>query len=332
VDTTIPTPRWDRGEPLDPVFVDAEIKAKAELQRGDFTRWESPGGHVLREPLTGYPERLFVFRLPDERWYAGYKTISDLVVDEDLPGVFCSRVHWHNVVGTVESLRTSDADARIVVHPLDEPARRAAFDAISSLTEIVHPCPKQRDPGREKTSSPDGWLVSEERAMFLGLGEAHLRRYTRGLLGPRFAAVTGDVVAYDPACSTGQFLSEFASVNPDRIRTVGQDLSRAMVAFARRRLERVHEGDAIRPAVPPGSVDVLFSRFLNSEVVTTAQARRVLPPLVATLRPSALMVLFGHSPVLLDAPDFVDAGLRVLQTTGRDGDCVFQYYVCQRER
>lgn len=315
------------------MFVDIETKAKVELQRGDFARWLRPGGsHVLSEPLTGFPERLFLVRLPDGGWHACYKTISDLVVERGLPGVFCSRVYWYNLVGRVESLRTTDADARIVFTPLDEVARRDAFAAIGPLTEIVHPFVKQREPGREKTSRPDGWQVSEERAEFLGLGEAHLRAYTRRLLGPQFTGLTEDILAYDPACSTGEFLHEFAALDRARIRTIGQDLSRPMVELAARRLERVHNGDAANPAVAEGSVDILFSRFLNSEVVSTAQARRLLPALVATLRPGGMMVLLGHSPLLLDVPDLADAGLRVEQTTGRDGDCVFQYYVCQRPR
>jgi isonocardicin synthase len=320
---------WNPGEPLDPDFIDSEIKAKAELQRGDFTRWTRPGGCVLSEELTGYPERLFLFRLADGKWYAGYKTISDYVVDHGMPGVFCSRVYWYNVLGLADSVRTSHSDARIVFQPLPETARRSAFEAITPLTEIIHPFAKQREPGREKTSPPDGWRVSEERAAFLALGEEHIRRYTRESLGPWFSGLTEDVIAYDPACSTGRFLADFAALNPAHIRTVGQDLSRQMVGFAGSRLAEVHHGDAMCPAVAPGSVDILFSRFLNSEVVSTAQARQILPRLVATLRPGALAVLLGHSPVLLDVPDLVAAGLRVLRTTARAEDYVFQYYVCE---
>ncbi|GGV02254.1 hypothetical protein GCM10010275_46550 [Streptomyces litmocidini] len=326
--TTAPEQRWDPGAPLDTAFVDGEISMREELRRGDFTRWRRPGGHELRERLTDCPERLFLFRT-DDRWYAGCKTISDYVLDRGMPGVFCSRVYWYNVVGTVTSVRTSDADARIVFEPLDEAGRRAAFEAITPMTEIVHPFAKQRDPGREKTSPPDGWLVTEERAAFLGLGEDHIRRYTRERFGPWLDAAEGDVLAYDPACSTGQFLSEFAAADPARIRTVGQDLSRQMTDFAASRLEKVVCGDAATPAVEPGSVDILFSRFLNSEVVSTAQARSILPGLVETLRPGGVMVLLGHSPVLLDTVDLESAGLRVRQAVARQDDFLFQYYVCE---
>ncbi|MFD6240523.1 methyltransferase domain-containing protein [Streptomyces diastaticus] len=326
--TVVSEQRWDPGPPLDAGFVDGEISIREELRRGDFTRWRRAGGHELRERLTDRPERLFLFQT-EGHWYAGCKTISDYVLDQGMPGVFCSRVYWYNVVGTVTSVRTSDTDARIIFEPLDETGRRAAFEAITPLTEIVHPFAKQRDPGREKTSPSDGWLVTEERAAFLGLGEQHLRRYTRERFRSWCEAADGDLLAYDPACSTGQFLSEFATMDPARIRTVGQDLSSQMADFAASRLERVVCGDAASPAVESGSVDILFSRFLNSEVVSTAQARSLLPALVDTLRPGGTMVLLGHSPVLLDAVDLVSAGLRVRQTVARQDDHLFQYYVCE---
>jgi isonocardicin synthase len=155
--------RWDRGAPLDPAFVEDETKATAELLRGDFARWARPGGYELREELTGFPERLFTLRLGD-RWYAGYKTISDYVLDHDMPGVFCSRVYWHNILGPVTGIRVSDSDARLTFTPLAEPARRAVFDAVTPLTELVHPFAKHRERGKEKTSAVDGWLVTDERS------------------------------------------------------------------------------------------------------------------------------------------------------------------------
>jgi isonocardicin synthase len=321
----------NRRPGLDPAFVDDEIKARAALLAGDFSRWERADGHYLHEELTRHPERLFLFRLGDVV-HVGYKTISDLVVEHGMPGVFCSRVHWHNVVGVLTSVRTSDADVRIGFRPLDEPARRAAFDAITPLTELVHPFAKQREPGRETTSSAEGWQIDEREADLLNLGEEHIRRYTRDLFRPLFADLRADVLAYDPACSTGRFLADFADLNPARIRTVGQDLSQQMVDLAAAHLERVHVGDALNPAVAPLSVDILFSRFLNSEVVSTGQARQILPRLAFTLKPGGTMVLLGHSPLLVDTADLLGAGLRVLQTTARQDDHVFQYYVCEMRR
>lgn len=314
-----------------PELVDDELKIRAALLAGDFSAWARADGHFLREELTNRPERLFLFRLGDT-WQVGYKTISDFVVDDDMPGIFCSRVYWHNVLGPLTSLRTSESDVRIGFQPLDEAGRRAVFEAITPLTELVHPFAKQCEPGQEITHTADGWDVDEREAALLNLGEEHIRRYTRDLFGARFAELTADVTAYDPACSTGRFLADFAGLNPSRIRTVGQDISQQMVDHAAAHLERVHQGDAMRPAVGPFSVDIMFTRFLNAEVVSTEQARQLLPRLAITLKPGGTMVLLGHSPLLVDAADITSIGLRVLQTVARQDDYVFQYYVCEARR
>ncbi|MFI9387397.1 class I SAM-dependent methyltransferase [Kutzneria sp. NPDC052558] len=316
--------RW-----LGPDVIEAELKIRAALLAGDFTGWARGDGHFLREDLARRPQRLFLVRLGDT-WHVGYMTISDLVVEHGMAGVVDNRVRWHNLLGVLTSLRTSESDVRLGFRPLDEAARRAAFQAITPMTELVYPFVQHRTPGHELTG--EGWEVDAAEAALLDLGEEHIRRYTRELFGPRLAEAASDIVAYDPACSTGRFLSDFASLNPARIRTVGQDLSPQMADLARARLERVHVGDAEQPAVAPFSVDILFSRFLNAEVVSTAQARRILPRLALTLKPGGTLVLLGHTPLLLDAADLADTGLRVVQTTARQDDHVFQYYVCHTQR
>ena len=320
--------RWNRGDSLDPEFVGIERAIRNELLASNYTRWAGAGGYQITENLASNPERIFIFR-HGGIWYAGCKTISDYVLQDDMPGVFCSKVYWHNVIGSVSGMRISDVDARISFEPMDESARRTVFNELESMTELIHPFTKQSRRGSEKTSPPDGWLVTEQRARYLGLGESHIRRYTSDCFREKFTHLAGDVLAYDPACSTGQFLAEFALLDQARIRTVGQDLSMQMVDFATAHLGQVHHGDALYPAVVPGSVDILFCRFLNSEVVSTHSARQILPKLVATLRQGGFFVMFGHSPVLLDASDLMAAGLSISQTMARSEDYIFQYYVCR---
>ncbi|MFR9674646.1 class I SAM-dependent methyltransferase [Streptomyces sp. TR02-1] len=318
------------GTSLQPPRHLQEPRIAAELKRGDFSRWQQGRGYCVQEEfIAGEPARIFLFRI-SERWHVGYKTLSDYFVYHDTPGLLCSRIYWHHVVGRLDTFRTSDTGVRVTFHPLDVTGRRAAFDAISSTTPIVHPFATHDESGLEETSPPDGWPVTEERADSLNVAEEHLRRYTRDLFGPLLSDATESITAYDPACSTGHFLADFAGINPARIRTVGQDLSREMVDYAARRLDEVHVGDAFDPAPAPGTVDVLFCRFLNSEVVSTRRAREILPRLVATVRDGGTVVLLGHSPVLLDVFDLENVGLRVAQTTARQDDYVFQYYVCHK--
>jgi isonocardicin synthase len=321
---------WYRGETVEDGDVADEFDRRDALRRGDFSRWRAGGGtYAFTEPWTGMPERYFLLQL-EGTWYAGCKTLSDYVVEEGGSGLLCSRVHWSHLAGTLTGTRSSDTDVRIGFSPLAEEERRRVFDAIGPSTEILHPFPLHEAPGREPCGPAEGWFLTEERADLLAMGERHLRAYTRELLGPRFGPGCGGVTAYDPACSTGRFLADFAAVNPAEIRTVGQDLSAQMTGYAAAHLDEVHHGDAVRPCLGEGEADVVFSRFLNSEVVTTAQARAILPALVRTVRKGGLMVLFGHTPLLVDAHDLTAQGLRVLRTTGRREGWVFQYYVCQK--
>jgi isonocardicin synthase len=308
-----------------------EPKIRAELKRGDFSRWWQPGGcYVLHEDLVaGEPARIFMFRI-GHGWYVGYKTLSDYFVYQDVAGILCSRIYWHNVVGRLDGFRATDSDVRVAFRPLGPEERRAAFDAISPTTEITHPFVNHGERGQEEMSEPDGWPVTKGRARSLDAAEEHLRRYTGDLFGNVCTGLSKEITAYDPACSTGRFLSHFAGLDAERIRTVGQDLSKEMVRFAAASLDEVHHGDAMGPAPADSTVDILFCRFLNSEVVSTSRARELLPKLVATLRPGATMVLLGHTPVLLDVLDLEAAGLRVTQTTGRQDDYVFQYYVSEK--
>ncbi|EST23157.1 hypothetical protein N566_25935 [Streptomycetaceae bacterium MP113-05] len=308
----------------------AEPRIRAELKRGDFSRWQQLGRYLLHEDLVvGEPARIFMFQI-DQRWYVGYKTLSDYFVYQDVPGVFCSRIYWHNVLGLLDGIRTSDTDVRVAFHPLDPHERRATFDAISPTTSITHPFVNHHEEGQEDTGTPAGWPVTEDRARSLNAAEEHIRRYTSDLFRPMLADLSENITVYDPACSTGHFLSQFADINPQYIRTIGQDLSQQMVDYAAERLEQVHQGDAEMPVPLPSTVDILFCRFLNSEVVNTRRAREILPHLVATLRQGGVMVLVGHSPVLLDVLDLETAGLTVLQTTARQDRYVFQYYVCRK--
>lgn len=322
---------WERVEDLDQSGFADEERRRRRLMAGDYEEFRV-GDSLLevREPLVGLPERLFTVVIDGVLW-GGYKTVSDYVVEHDMPGVFCSRVYAHNLLGPVVNFRVSEGDARVVTRTVDDEERRSAFSRISATTEITYPFPKYSAPGTEKRSAADGWRVSEERAQFLAMGEDHLRAYTHQRLASRLPEGR-QLTAFDPACSTGRFLSEFAEHAPVPVRTIGQDLSEAMVGYAAKVLDEVHHGDARSPAVEPGSVDVLFSRFLNSEVVTVDQARTILPSLVSCLRPGGLFVMFGHSPVLLDTTDLEAAGLVVEQVSGHFDGAVFQYVIARDGR
>ena len=89
-----------------------------------------------------------------------------------------------------------------------------------------------------------------------------LREYSRQFL---LSLGQPDLHLYDPACSNGVFLQAMKVALP-RCRTIGQDLSPNMVAYAARRLDEVHCGDCRIPAVGQASVDVVFCRCVMGAV------------------------------------------------------------------
>ncbi|GAB3285501.1 class I SAM-dependent methyltransferase [Kineosporia babensis] len=319
---------WDRGVSVteDDLIPEQALRRRLESVSGP---WDVGASMEWVEPWNAHPERIFHVRVGGETWL-GLKTVSDYVLSDGIPGVFCSRVRWHNLLGRLESLRVSEQGVRVRARMASRAEREAAFEGLSHLDEIVHPYPKMDGAGRETGSPPEGWFVNEDRADFLSTGELHLRAYT----AERFAGhwpKDQRIVAFDPACSTGQFLAEFASAAQCAVTTVGQDLSAQMVSYAKPRLDSVHCGDARSPVCEPGTVDVVFARFLNSEVVTSEEARLIAGPLARTLKPGGLFVAFGHTPVLIDQEDLGAHGLVMNQTIGRRGTDVFQYYIATKE-
>ncbi|WP_199444350.1 class I SAM-dependent methyltransferase [Umezawaea beigongshangensis] len=89
---------------------------------------------------------------------------------------------------------------------------------------------------------------------------------------------------FDPACSTGTFLSSPADAVP-RARCLGADLSPATVRRAAARSANVVVADAAHPPLPPGSVDLLVVRFLNAEVVPRATAGPLFTALARLVAP-----------------------------------------------
>ncbi|MCU0318260.1 MAG: class I SAM-dependent methyltransferase [Amoebophilaceae bacterium] len=144
-------------------------------------------------------------------------------------------------------------------------------------------------------------------------------------------AATDCRVVYDPACSTGLFLNTIKQVFHNCI-TIGPDLSESMINHARHIVDKAIIGDARSPGVPDAYCDYIFVRFLNSEVVTRAQAYNIFPILLQKLKDSGKLVVFGHTPVLLNIPYLesfygLNAIKRIALNNIEDEEAIFQYYV-----
>ncbi|XP_063427022.1 isonocardicin synthase-like [Mytilus trossulus] len=197
--------------------------------------------------------------------------------------------------------------------------------------EIVFPFSLLRESTRKELCSPsEGWVVDDAFDVMLGCGEERIRAYTIKFLK---TLSTQKLVLFDPACSTGVFLSTLKKAFPESY-TIGQDLSKQMVGFSKTRVDEVHCGNAMEPKISPASADVVFIRFLNSEVVTSTEAEQLIGALLPTVKKGGYMVIFGHTPVLLSSANFsLMENFVVKHCIGiaDDKSGILQYYTLQRQ-
>jgi isonocardicin synthase len=243
----------------------------------------------------------------------------------------CGLVEARMLLGVAEREQVAEDHVAVFYRPLDDAEKAALFAeaAADPMTDLYFPYAQLGDRVREAADAePDGWEVTEERAGELDHAESVLRDY----VPERLAQLGFDGgVAYDAACSTGAFLAAIGRRFPG-VRTIGQDLSAEMVAYARPRVDEVHHGDSLRPAIPEGSADLVICRHLNAFVVGTRTAHDLFATAVSRCRPGGHVVLLGHTPVLVSAEWCEMSGLRVVQRSAAtpSGHALFQCYVLRR--
>ena len=135
-------------------------------------------------------------------------------------------------------------------------------------------------------------------------------------------------IIYDPACSTGEFLSEFKKNHPT-CHTIGHDLSQEMIDYAKDYVDEACCCNAINSPLKDKSVDLMFLRFLNSEVVNTKDAYKIFKVLLKKVKKHGLIVCFGHTPLLITKRWFIANKLKPIICNGynKKRNAIFQYYV-----
>lgn len=291
----------------------------------------------LEERSDRLPQGVFFLTLgpaDTRRHLVGRKTLSDKWLMNRIPELFCSLIRPDMVLGQLADQRLTDHSVIVYYHPLDNAEKLQLFRDIYACegesAELTFPFPLLKASTRKEFTSPaEGWQVDNVYDDMLSNGEAHIREYTcRYLRSLKLAKPR----LYDPACSTGVFLSTLKSALPDAY-TIGQDLSKQMADVSRERLDEAHHGDALEPQIQLASAQVVFIRFLNSEVVTSAQAEMLLAPLLKTVAVGGLFVVLGHTPILLSSANFryLD-NFRLERCVAVDVEKrgLFQYYVLKR--
>ncbi|GAA3463395.1 class I SAM-dependent methyltransferase [Saccharothrix longispora] len=227
------------------------------------------------------------------------------------PGPF-SVVEPHMVMGRFLNLRRHGEGVDFRYRACTDRQRRELFGHGPHGVELDFPFPVLDDHWNEQVCPPEAWGGDHALVHNLDAQERHLREHATRLARDLFPGAAP--LVFDPACSTGTFLSALATALP-HARCLGADLSPAMVRRAAARSVDVVVADAAHPPLPPGSVDLLVVRFLNAEVVRRAAAGPLFDALTLLTAPGGHVFVLGHTPVLLDPRTAArTTGLRLVDT------------------
>ncbi|XP_060588658.1 isonocardicin synthase-like [Ruditapes philippinarum] len=293
----------------------------------------------LHESFFGLPQGVFFLDVgrhgkPGSVRLVGKKLLSDYFLAFKIPELFCSLVKADMILGLYVDQRMSDSNVTIFYNPIEKSEKLHVMQKIMSNggadAELIFPFPLMRSTTRcEWGSPPEGWEVDDSYDIMLGCGEERIRAYSIQFL--RSVGLDKPIL-YDPACSTGVFLSTLQQAIPGSY-TIGQDLSQQMANFAKDRVDEAHCANALDPKIKLGTADAVYIRFLNSEVIKTCEAEELLSALLPTVKKGGYIITFGHTPVLLSSSNFRQlSGFQFKQSVGVAVDkCgIFQYYVIQK--
>lgn len=274
------------------------------------------------------PQNIFIISSYKGQKIIGRKIRSVLRIENKINAINCSMITSPMLLGFLKKKSKKGRKITIEYFPFTNEEKKYIFEELKSnrLYDIYYPY-KYRDfnSNKEEKSPETGWTFNPEKKEYLGYGEVHFRKFTSQFFANQDM---NNKIIYDPACSTGEFLEDFKKSYPKSY-TIGHDLSQEMVDYAKNFVDESCCCNAINSPLKEKSVDLMFLRFLNSEVVTTKDAYKIFKVLVSKVKKNGIIVCFGHTPVLITKQWFMKNNLRPIICNGYDSDrdAIFQYYV-----
>lgn len=245
----------------------------------------------------------------------------------------CSLINYIMLLGIMRHAEIKNRTIEIKYLEFNTDEKYALFQLLKSKLseiEIVYPFVyRDFNSKEEKICSENGWSFSRDRKINLSNGEIHFRKKTLSLLEKM---QVNEAVIYDPACSTGEFLHTIKNFFPNSY-TIGHDISQEMISHAKDYVDEVLCVDAKNSPLEDETVDIMFLRFLNSEIVSRSNAIYYFRILIKKLKKTGYCICFGHTPFLLCADDLKKCEVEVLSAVGlyEKYDSIFQYYVLRRK-
>jgi hypothetical protein len=276
------------------------------------------------------PQNIFLIKIYNGKILIGRKIWSVLSIENKINAINCSMITAPMLLGILKRRKRKNCKIRIEYYPLNNIEKNTIFNDLKKNRkyDIYYPYKYRHFKSKKENVSPEvGWSFNPEKKEYLGYGEIHLRNYTNEYF-KEYDLENKNV--YDPACSTGEFLNDFKK-NHSSCYTIGHDLSQEMINYAKDFVDESCCCNAINSPLKNNNVDLMFLRFLNSEVVSTFAAYTILKKLLPKMKKKSIIVCFGHTPVLITKEWFQRNNLKVLSCNGYDEnrDAIFQYYVLE---
>lgn len=274
------------------------------------------------------PQNIFLIEKYKGKVIVGRKIRSVLRIENKINAINCSMITAPMLLGFLKKRILKDRKIIVDFFPFTNEEKKYIFDDIKKNRKINIYYPyKYRDfyTKKEEVSPEMGWSFNPEKKEYLGYGEVHFRKFTELFLKKMEKNYN---IVYDPACSTGEFLSDYKKNFPNSY-TIGHDLSKDMINYAKDYVDESMCCNALNSPLADSSVDLMFLRFLNSEVVSTRFAYKILRVLIKKVKSGGLIICFGHTPVLIKKNMFEKYGLIPIICNGYDSmrNAIFQYYV-----
>ncbi len=299
-----------------------------ELCKIDIENICSRNTKVFDDRDYNLPQNIFIIKNYKGITIVGRKLWSVLSIENKINAINCSMITAPMLLGVLKGRSRNNRKIKIEYYPFTNIEKNTIFEELKENRkfDIYYPY-KYRDyiTNKEEVSPETGWSFNPAKKEYLGYGEVHLRNYTKEYF-KGFDLANKNI--YDPACSTGEFLNDFKKNHP-RCHTIGHDLSQEMISYAKDFVDESCCCNAIDSPLRDESIDLMFLRFLNSEVVSTSSAYKIMKKLLPKMKKKSLIVCFGHTAVLITKEWFHKNGLKVLSCNGFDEkrNAIFQYYV-----
>lgn len=323
---------YDELTKMEQKIYDKQIIKKEHFLHSELDIKEIKSREVdyIIDKIYNLPQTIFYIKF-NKIFILGRKIRSQLSIENKINAINCSQITASMILGILKSKKLTGKDVFVEYYPMAEDERLSTFDKIKSDSqlEIIYPF-QERLYGTnqvEKTGK-EGWSLNPNKVIYLGYGEEHLREYTKSFIKPY---IKNGLKIYDPACSTGQFLYELKKAYPV-VTILGGDLSKQMTDYASQFLDYCECCNAKDSKLEENSIDIMFLRFLNDQVVSKYQAKQFLPKTLTKVKKGGLVIAFGHTPVLLTKKQFEHYGLKVESCIGyyQKNNCIFQYYVVRK--